>query len=533
MLCVCCLCSGMTFSCSWARVFAFVWIGAVSAQDWHAEVPASVTALSGLCLTIPCRFNYPGSKFSKDKLTGIWYRGYFVAQVYNSEDPNAVDPHFKGRTSLIGSLENNECSLKIQNIRESDAQTYMFRIEIENQEKYTYKDKSVTVNITGTPPSTSVNCPGVLTERVPVSLYCSTVHTCSDAAPILRWSPVVEHSAVTQLKRQSTTWGAWEEKSQLNLVPSAASHLKELQCMATYPNGQQGSGKKCRLIVKYAPKNVTVSVQSPVGNIRQGDVVILSCQSDSHPLPHSFSWARMQDGQEELLLGETDQELNLPSVERAPGLFRCQVENSIGKNFSQPISLDVLYSPVILEPSWCMVKSGEMLCVCVAQANPPPSIHWIHPVTMDRIDGEKNISASSSHQVTASLRAALPTLYLAGDHFTVVNTTEDQEGLTNITFSCVAENNLGSTFLVFALKEKVSPTKSATGTRHHVGLVAGIVVGMIALLSALGGLIFKVWRAVMVVNRRETEEANWFQGKGTFWEIHRFFSKYRLLSKRC
>ncbi|XP_018582407.1 sialic acid-binding Ig-like lectin 13 isoform X2 [Scleropages formosus] len=507
MLCACWLYSGMTFSCSWAGAFAFVWI-CVSAQDWRAEVPASLTALSGLCLTIPCRYHYPGSKFSEDKLTGIWYRGYFVAQVYNSKHPDVVDPLFRKRTSLVGSLESNECSLKIQEIGESDAQTYMFRIEIENIEKYTYKDRTVTVNITVTPHSPSVNCPGVLMEGVPVSLTCTTVHTCSDAKPTLSWSHINANNAISQPQEQHALQDAWEERSVLSLVPSAASHLEEIQCIAKYPDGQQGFGKKCRLIVNYIPKNVTVSVQSPVGDIKQRDTVILSCQSESHPLPHSFSWVRVQDGLEEPLQEETGQELTLPNIGHEPGWFQCQAENSMGVGVAQPISLNVLYLPVILEPSWCLVQSGEMLCECVAQANPPPSIHWTHPVTKDRIEGQMNSSESFGHQVRASLRTSLSTMKFTGDDFAVVNTTADQEGLSNITFSCVAENNLGSTILIFTLKEKVSPTKSARGAKHRVGLVVSLVVGMIALLSAVGGLAFKGWRTLRIVKTRDPDERN-------------------------
>ncbi|KAL0174913.1 hypothetical protein M9458_030881, partial [Cirrhinus mrigala] len=48
---------------------------------------------------------------------------------------------------LIGDLRKNDCSLKISSLSSSDAGQFMFRIEIEHLDMYTYKKENQIVSL--------------------------------------------------------------------------------------------------------------------------------------------------------------------------------------------------------------------------------------------------------------------------------------------------------------------------------------------------------------------------------------------------
>ncbi len=120
-----------------------------NADEWNAVVLQSVVGLSGSCVVIPCMFSYPANGKTYTDFTGIWYKGndHHESTVYHTDTSKIIDS-FKGRTGLIGDLHKNDCSLKISSLNSSDAGSFMFRIEIKDLDKYTYKKKEEIVSIT-------------------------------------------------------------------------------------------------------------------------------------------------------------------------------------------------------------------------------------------------------------------------------------------------------------------------------------------------------------------------------------------------
>ncbi|KTF90121.1 hypothetical protein cypCar_00040128 [Cyprinus carpio] len=120
----------------------FLWLRVPSANavGWNIEVPESVVGLSGSCVLIPCRFSYPENGKTYTEFKGIWFKGNEESTVYHTDASNIIDS-FKGRTSLNGDLGKNDCSLKISSLSSSDAGSFIFRTEIKDLAKYTYKNK--------------------------------------------------------------------------------------------------------------------------------------------------------------------------------------------------------------------------------------------------------------------------------------------------------------------------------------------------------------------------------------------------------
>ncbi|XP_036413767.1 sialoadhesin-like [Colossoma macropomum] len=480
----------MTFSCG--SVMMLISVCDVRGSGWSANVPSSVSGVSGLCVHIPCSFTYPGAKAPADKLTGIWFQGNMELQVYNSRHWELVDALFLNRTRLLGSLDRNDCSLKIGLLGSRDAHKYTFRIEIEGRDQYTYKDQPVTLSVSDSPPAPSMHCPGVLAEGVAVSLVCAVLHNCPDAAPALRWSSVQAEQAVTQSQGRRRVEQGWEERAVLNLLPSAGTHGELLHCSAVFPNGLMQRGPECRLVVNYAPKTVVASVLSPLGTVSEGDTVILSCQADSHPVPHLFSWFQGPEGREQLVKGQRGQELSVEKIARNAGPFWCEVENSMGSARSQPLGLDVLYEPEVMKESWCSVTSDqeeELSCECVAYGNPLPSIHWTVLHSDEWINGHMNVSQSEGHKSVVNLSASPP-----WNHTT-----------TELVILCVAENSLASTSRAFTLTRNTTSEVSAVSTQRSLWSVwAPLMCLGLTVMVVLAGYLLRSRRAACLMKMEPT-----------------------------
>ncbi len=117
-----------------------------NADGWSAVVNESVVGLSGSCVVIPCTFRYPANGKTYTEFTGIWYKGY--SPIYHTDTSKIIDS-FKGRTSLIGDLSKNDCSLKISSLSSSDTGQFKFRIEIKDLDKATYEKNKVSITVKG------------------------------------------------------------------------------------------------------------------------------------------------------------------------------------------------------------------------------------------------------------------------------------------------------------------------------------------------------------------------------------------------
>uniref|UniRef100_A0A673LML1 Si:dkey-238d18.5 n=1 Tax=Sinocyclocheilus rhinocerous TaxID=307959 RepID=A0A673LML1_9TELE len=215
-------------------------LSSANAGEWSAKMPESVVGLSGSCVLIPCTFSYPANGKTYTEFTGIWYKGNEESTVYHTDTSKIIDS-FKGRTSLIGDLRKNYCSLKISSLSSSDAGPFMFRIEINDLNKYTYKKKEEIVSITvkGKGP--------LLTSGKPVTATCAVSHSCPSDLPRVSWSHDGSHSSPSQPQNH----GQWKLTSySLTFTPSREDHNKRLSCSAEF-KGKTVTGYKTLKVKSY------------------------------------------------------------------------------------------------------------------------------------------------------------------------------------------------------------------------------------------------------------------------------------------
>lgn len=108
-----------------------------------ADVPFRFTALTRSCVVIPCSFQHEADVILK---RGIWSKKTGGAIYHNAQ--SFVLDHFKGRTKLVGNLDEGDCSLEIDDIKPFDNGPFCFHAEGEHQ-TYRFNNSCVFIIMKG------------------------------------------------------------------------------------------------------------------------------------------------------------------------------------------------------------------------------------------------------------------------------------------------------------------------------------------------------------------------------------------------
>ncbi|KAM5209378.1 sialic acid-binding Ig-like lectin 14 isoform 2-T2 [Hipposideros larvatus] len=133
-----------------------LWGGSLQeTRGYELRLKEDVTVQEGLCVHVPCSFSYPWSSWSPPfELYMYWYRSRDnIRQIYPVATNNPrvpVRPETSGRFRLLEDPRTNSCSLNISDARMSDTGSYVFRVERGNNVQYTYRDKKLNLQVTGT-----------------------------------------------------------------------------------------------------------------------------------------------------------------------------------------------------------------------------------------------------------------------------------------------------------------------------------------------------------------------------------------------
>ncbi|XP_024145555.2 B-cell receptor CD22 isoform X2 [Oryzias melastigma] len=209
-----------------------------------------------------------------------------------------------------------------------------------------------------------------------------------------------------------------------------------------------------KLEVKYAPKNISVSVNPP--EILEGSSVTLTCSSDANPAAN-YTWFKAKN------------RLNAANVYHLPsinindsGIYRCKSENKHGW-INSSVHIDVLYPPRspsvhlsrTINGSGQILEGSSVTLTCSSDANPAANYTWFK---------ENKDSPKSEEQM-----------------FTISDITAEDGGL----YICVAQNKLG---------QQNSTVQVSVGS-GSVGLAAACSIPAVLLtLIFLAVLFLKIFR---------------------------------------
>ncbi|KAI5614380.1 B-cell receptor CD22-like, partial [Silurus asotus] len=226
--------------------------GVISKAYWRVTyTPDHVCALKGTSVDLSCSYTHPAELTVR---TSVW----FITQKADDEPVDVREgEEYQGRVQDTQNSQNN-CCLRITNLRETDAQTYRFRF---------YTDRC---DYTGEP--------GVALSVTDLKV------TVSD------WTDQdMELSCNTTCTLSNNPTYIWYKNGQrVNESKSASCSVAAVSGEVSYSCAVEGH-ESLRSSPVYSPKN-TRAVVHPSGNIEEGESVTLSCSSDADPPVHTYYW---------------------------------------------------------------------------------------------------------------------------------------------------------------------------------------------------------------------------------------------------
>ncbi|KAK3509949.1 hypothetical protein QTP70_023771 [Hemibagrus guttatus] len=344
--------------------------------------PERVCALKNTSIDLSCSYKYPAGH---TVIKSVW----FIKEQVGVEPVDVrEDEEYQGRVQYTQSSQ-NDCSLRITNLRERDAQTYRFRFHTDHPTgKYT-GTPGVTLSVTDLKVTVSDS------GRGQIELNCIT--TCSLS--------------------NNPTYIWYKNGQRVSECKSASCSVAAVGGVVSYSCAVEGHDSLLSPPV-YSPKN-TSAVVLPSGDTVEGGSVTLSCSSDANPPVLSYSWFKQSAAADTLLT--TGQNYSISNISsQHSGLYYCTAHNQLGHHNSTPTHLDVLYSPrntrAVVLPSGDTVEGDSVTLSCSSDANPPVSNYtWFKQ------------------------SAAADTVLTTGQNYSISNISSQHSGL----YYCTAHNQLG------------------------------------------------------------------------------------------
>uniref|UniRef100_A0A3B3CG26 Ig-like domain-containing protein n=1 Tax=Oryzias melastigma TaxID=30732 RepID=A0A3B3CG26_ORYME len=244
------------FSLTFHKSSPALFSSAVS-DDWKASVTKNLDALVTSCVVVPCSFSHPGNPLPSSKLRGIWHISNRRDKVIYSEDKSKILDAYKDRTTILGQLGQNDCTLEITDVKDHDNGPFCFRIEIVGAEsqKFSFVEDCVDLKMQ----QIKLTQSRAAFEGKAFTATCSVRHTCPSFRPKLSWS----RGNADQIfeKHEEISPGIWVMESVLTFVPEEKDDHSQLICTAVF-HGRQTTTKTLHLYLKRAAnyKNIIIPI---------------------------------------------------------------------------------------------------------------------------------------------------------------------------------------------------------------------------------------------------------------------------------
>ncbi|XP_073731083.1 sialic acid-binding Ig-like lectin 5 [Misgurnus anguillicaudatus] len=314
-----------------------------------------------------------------DRAAGVWIKDEKDQNniVFNSSNSNFS---FKGK--ITGKLKDKNCTTIFNRVTSNHKGRLYFRIEGNGGLKWTYTQKSVSIDVIDTlskptvqmfKDQMKVEVHEEVLERSSMCLRCSAKTLCSSSPPTLTWSSTdrlhLNENSRLQLDQQKQT----EIISDLNFTATHLQHGVTFICTITYQLQQRNTTAQSNITlrVQYAPENTSVSV-FPSNSVLEGTSVTLICSSDGNPAVFNYTWYRENGGQLEEL--QTGYNLTFNATDHThTGRYYCKAKNQHGVQ-NTSVLLDIQYAPKI--SLFSCNRSDVTVCLCEAHGNPSPKVEW-------------------------------------------------------------------------------------------------------------------------------------------------------------
>ncbi|XP_029115943.1 B-cell receptor CD22-like [Scleropages formosus] len=206
--------------------------------------------------------------------------------------------------------------------------------------------------------SVSVSPSGEILEGSSVTLTCNNKAN----PPVYRY---------TWFKNGAENSQSGSQKNYYTITNIRSEDSGKYRCVARNTHGT-GTSELYSVDVQYSPKNTLVSI-SPSGDILEGSLVTLTCNSKANPAVDTYSW--FKNGAEISQRGSM-QDYDITNItSEDSGEYYCVATNTRGTGTSGVYTVNVLYSPkdtlVSISPSGDIVEGSLVTLTCNSKANPP------------------------------------------------------------------------------------------------------------------------------------------------------------------
>ncbi|KAK2909911.1 hypothetical protein Q8A73_007626 [Channa argus] len=361
-------------------------------------IEGEITAEAGLCVVIPCSF-ITDPDFTPQYV--VWFRcepsktrctGTDMIFHSNKNNQN-VQSEFRERVSLLEpEISQNNCSIIINDLKESDSGSYQLRVNgllSGKQDGFTFTPRA-TVSVKGLSQKPTVMMPP-LTEGHQATLTCTAPGLCSGSAPEITWTwrrAGVNDSHITgnitDFKTENLTAFTQRHSSALTFDPSAEHHGTEVTCKVRF-TGNIITEETVTLNVSYV-KEVKITGKT---SVKEGETLNLTCSVESFP-PSFVMWTKlsdqnMQNRTEANLQKDTEPQkqtgmaaLSISNVTADhSGQYICTAKHLNNTLKKQVTDVTVTYVKEVKITGKTSVKEGETLnLTCSVESFPPSFVMW-------------------------------------------------------------------------------------------------------------------------------------------------------------
>ncbi|XP_063331706.1 sialoadhesin-like [Pelmatolapia mariae] len=306
-----------------------------------------VCAFKGSSAEIRCTFRYPSTV---DGTNTKVQKTFWFTKVKDNE-PVDLTTESEYRDRVQYQCKNNDCTLRITDLRESDSAEYKFMF-ITNDPGGKYSG-SPGVTLTVTDPQLQVHV-----RRSAVNSYSNwTELTCHHNCQLPDQSSYIWY-------RNGHKLSSDEQYFHMDTFDSTDSFHCAVKEHERFPSP-----------TVYAPKLPSVSV-SPSAEIVEGSSVTLTCSSDANPAAN-YTWYK-----EDVInpLSYQNQHVFSSILPSDSGKYYCTADNNLGQKRSESRTIDVKYSPrlptVSVSPSGEIVEGSFVNLTCSSDANPAANYTW-------------------------------------------------------------------------------------------------------------------------------------------------------------
>ncbi|XP_076833281.1 uncharacterized protein LOC143478202 [Brachyhypopomus gauderio] len=205
-------------------------------RDWTFSVPKAIRGLPGSCVIIPCSFNFKTSQPGNVKVRWYKFSRSEYPFVYDESKQKIIDS-FQGKTSLIGSPNEGNCSLKIQPLEKQHDRERLYpwmdpeSIDTYHREKY--EDVTITLEVGDVIEKPQLDIIGIPKVGEQITLSCVVLHTCPPTPPTLKLSI---SRGTEHLVHMPLSEGKW--KTMKEITWNIQEDDKSVSCIVSYPGGQ-------------------------------------------------------------------------------------------------------------------------------------------------------------------------------------------------------------------------------------------------------------------------------------------------------